>query len=1100
MKRIFGLVMILVALASGMNAAASPFGAGNIVIFRIGDGYEILSNSQNTVWLDEYTTNGTYVQSLMMPTNWFGANAPLISDGYDFAQGEMALSQDGRFLVVPGFGAYWNQNTNYSLPSEWATNEVPRVVGLVDGQGNINTTTILTDAFVNTAEIRSAASTDGTNIWLDTDSAGIIATTLGSAVATQVYATSSALRYINVYSNRLYFTKSTGIFDATNNPLPMVTNALFGYLPGTPTNGTEPFGFVMFNMTGGPTPDTLYTAEGTMSFSGENAGAVMKYCLVSGVWSNAGSLGAVDACGLTGVMNTFGNQTNITLFVTSGGTESPNTGGNYKAQANVFIGVDSSGFMGDPGTNATYGSTCGCSAGYGAGNDLNDGVIQIQPGGTGVVNSVDIRGVAMAPNGNQPLTNAANTKVSVGPPYPFSQVGSYGGPFAPATMTYSVANLSTNSMSYNWQATLATWLQASPNSGTINPGQSLTVVITNSAASSTKGAGTSTNTFAFNPGNVKIPAIIGVNAFALTPGTNFTATGPAGGPFVPSSQVYVLSNATAGTLQWTVNNVQTWGSLNSVTGGLAGFALTNITYSITNAAANSLTAGQYTDSIIFSNLSGHALLNTITPTLQVGFGIFDDYSTYTQNANLNGQNGWGVLDSGGQTPYQVANGALNLLSSTPPYTVCSAGEEDVKNMSTGAVTSADASYIYAGMLVTVSNAVATAGPPWSFNMEVGLIHNATYEHDASAPVDTNSGAGYLWGARTATDVTWAFGHTMRTYGVQYQVIVAGDLGGTNTWIFVNPPANSTNVNLSATAGLNLFTMNPDAACTNGDGEDNKYGVGGWELGQYGAAGACQAGIAVAKLAMSTNYAAVYQWLNPAPACSPPTASFTPASASGAAPLSVTFTDGSTTPVGTITTWNWVFGDTGSSTLQSPTHTYASPGTYTASLVVTNSCGDGSTNTTATATINVYDPFVWWEQFYGLTGALSGPNASYTGDGMSNTNKFMAGFNPTSAAAYLHVISVAKANGTNIVVTYLGANGDSTYTPGIASRTNVLEYTTGTANGSYSNNFQSTGQTNILGVGLSVNGGSGLGTVTNMTDFSGATNVPSRYYRVRVLLP
>ena len=29
---------------------------------------------------------------------------------------------------------------------------------------------------------------------------------------------------------------------------------------------------------------------------------------------------------------------------------------------------------------------------------------------------------------------------------------------------------------------------------------------------------------------------------------------------------------------------------------------------------------------------------------------------------------------------------------------------------------------------------------------------------------------------------------------------------------------------------------------------------------------------------------------------------------------------------------------------------------------------------------------------------------------------------------------------------------------------------------------------------------GLGTVTNMTDFGGATNGPSRYYRVRVLLP
>jgi hypothetical protein len=121
------------------------------------------------------------------------------------------------------------------------------------------------------------------------------------------------------------------------------------------------------------------------------------------------------------------------------------------------------------------------------------------------------------------------------------------------------------------------------------------------------------------------------------------------------------------------------------------------------------------------------------------------------------------------------------------------------------------------------------------------------------------------------------------------------------------------------------------------------------------------------------------------------------------------------------------------------------------------------------------------------------NQDPDGDGFSNLQAYMAGFNPTNAAAYLHIISVVKSN-TNAIVTYLGASGDSTYSPGIASRTNVLEYTAGTADGSYSNNFTSTGQSNIL------SGGVGLGVVTNMIDAGGATNVPSRYYRVRVLLP
>jgi len=141
-----------------------------------------------------------------------------------------------------------------------------------------------------------------------------------------------------------------------------------------------------------------------------------------------------------------------------------------------------------------------------------------------------------------------------------------------------------------------------------------------------------------------------------------------------------------------------------------------------------------------------------------------------------------------------------------------------------------------------------------------------------------------------------------------------------------------------------------------------------------------------------------------------------------------------------------------------------------------------------------DPFTAWQTHYFPGGGPNAaPNADPDGDGVSNTNEFLAGFNPTNIAAYPHVISIVKQGG-NINVTYLGANGDNSWSPGIASRTNVLEFTTGTVNGSYSsNNFTSTGQTNIL------SSGSGLGLVTNMIDIGGATGA-TRYYRVRVLVP
>jgi PKD repeat protein len=217
---------------------------------------------------------------------------------------------------------------------------------------------------------------------------------------------------------------------------------------------------------------------------------------------------------------------------------------------------------------------------------------------------------------------------------------------------------------------------------------------------------------------------------------------------------------------------------------------------------------------------------------------------------------------------------------------------------------------------------------------------------------------------------------------------------------------------------------------------------------------------------------------------PPVASFSASLTNGAAALSVSFMDTSTG--GVPTSWSWSFSDGNTSTAQNPQNTYINPGAYSAQLIASNASG-WSTNS---ATIHVYSPYDWWQLFY-----FGATNNAGDGAGMSNTNKFLAGFNPTDPAAYLHIISIAITNVTDISVIYLGANGDSTYLPGIASRTNVLEFSTGAADGSYaSDNFASTGQTNIL------SGGTGLGVVTNMVDTGGATNFPSRYYRVRVLVP
>jgi gliding motility-associated-like protein len=55
-----------------------------------------------------------------------------------------------------------------------------------------------------------------------------------------------------------------------------------------------------------------------------------------------------------------------------------------------------------------------------------------------------------------------------------------------------------------------------------------------------------------------------------------------------------------------------------------------------------------------------------------------------------------------------------------------------------------------------------------------------------------------------------------------------------------------------------------------------------------------------------------------------------------------FTDSSTILFGSIVSWAWSFGDNGTSSTQNPAHTYASPGTYNVTLVVTSAIGCSDT--------------------------------------------------------------------------------------------------------------------------------------------------------------
>lgn len=89
------------------------------------------------------------------------------------------------------------------------------------------------------------------------------------------------------------------------------------------------------------------------------------------------------------------------------------------------------------------------------------------------------------------------------------------------------------------------------------------------------------------------------------------------------------------------------------------------------------------------------------------------------------------------------------------------------------------------------------------------------------------------------------------------------------------------------------------------------------------------------------------WLPP-----PPVANFEGAPTTGTVPMTVQFTDQST---GTVSSYYWSFGDGAHSTLQNPSHTYNSEGTFSVSLKVTNAGGDNTKTRTNYITADILRP-------------------------------------------------------------------------------------------------------------------------------------------------
>jgi hypothetical protein len=194
MNRMTRIAIVLLAAAP----AFAQFTSGNLVVAVEGNGVAGASSGPYTdnqaapLTLFQFAPTGTssvaFVNSLVFPQTASGANFPVSGEYGSSSEGTLQLSGNGAYLTIGAYGinaAVYNANplgfTSFTLAtnskaeslaqsssltgqSSQTWTAVPRVVALVDANGNVNSSTALYNVF-NTNNIRSVYTANGSAIY-----------------------------------------------------------------------------------------------------------------------------------------------------------------------------------------------------------------------------------------------------------------------------------------------------------------------------------------------------------------------------------------------------------------------------------------------------------------------------------------------------------------------------------------------------------------------------------------------------------------------------------------------------------------------------------------------------------------------------------------------------------------------------------------------------------------------------------------------------------------------------------------------------------------------------------------------------------------------
>jgi PEP-CTERM motif len=296
--KLLGASALLLAVCGVSNASVMPFLPGDLVVTRAaggphGDESAPLTGSGTAaaVFVDEYLPNGTLRQTIAMPDttpSTPGGQRAFTYSGTQNNEGNIVLSTNGQYLTMLGY----DQTATVAGTNSAASNVVARVIARIDMNGNVDTSTALTD--VGSAQsVRNAISDDGTHFWVMGNGGNAIGattttnvhyvSTLGATTSVQLStANPNANRVLNAFNGTLYVSnQATATNRGVNTYVGFPTAAtatptlLPGFSAGSASNQPDDFWFKDAN--------TLYVADQrafVAATGATQAGGIQKWSFV----------------------------------------------------------------------------------------------------------------------------------------------------------------------------------------------------------------------------------------------------------------------------------------------------------------------------------------------------------------------------------------------------------------------------------------------------------------------------------------------------------------------------------------------------------------------------------------------------------------------------------------------------------------------------------------------------------------------------------------------------------------------------------------------------------------------------------------------------